>query len=277
LYVVATPIGNTEDLSTRAVRVLSEVDLIAAEDTRHSLPLLRQYGITTPLRAYHEFNERTAAPALLELLRRGRNIALISDAGTPVISDPGYRLVSMAHDESLSVVTVPGPSAPMAALSVSGLPADRFCFEGYLPEQAVQRTARLKELARESRTLIFFEAPHRITSALEDLVENFGAQRRATIARELTKRFETVRRASLGNLLGWLRDGSEQRKGEFVIVVEGAPPGQAMEEAEARRVLEVLLARLSVRDAAAAAAQLTGRNRKQLYALALKLRGGAAD
>jgi 16S rRNA (cytidine1402-2'-O)-methyltransferase len=272
LYIVATPIGNMDDMGARAIRVLSGADLIAAEDTRHSQQLLRHFGIETPMCSYHEFNERTVAAELLEMLRQGKDIALISDAGTPLISDPGYRLVAMAHDESLKVVPIPGPSALVSALSVCGLAAERFCFEGYLPSTAARRRTRLAELASEERALVFFEAPHRIEVALDDLAAAFGPERRATIARELTKRFETVRRGSLGELLQWLRADADQRKGEFVVVVEGAPPAAEPEEKEARRVLQILLRHLSVRDAAAAAAELTGGSRKALYALALELK-----
>jgi 16S rRNA (cytidine1402-2'-O)-methyltransferase len=273
LYVVATPIGNLEDLSPRAARILSDVDLIAAEDTRHSLVLLRQHGIDRPLRAYHEFNEREAAADLVEQLRHGASIALISDAGTPLISDPGYRLVVLAHDAGIPVVPVPGPSAMLAALSVSGLGVDRFGFEGYLPASEAQRRTRLERLAPDTRTLVFYEAPHRIEETLGDLVAAFGADRQAAIARELTKRFETVRRDSLGALREWLRADPEQRKGEFVIVVEGAAAAVA-DAAELRRVLRLLLAHLSVRDAAAVAAELTGRSRRELYGMALEVRGG---
>jgi 16S rRNA (cytidine1402-2'-O)-methyltransferase len=276
LYVVATPIGNLEDLSPRAVRVLSQVDLIAAEDTRHSQVLLRAHGIDRPLRACHEFNEREAAKDLVEQLRHGGSIALISDAGTPLISDPGYRLVALAHDAGVPVVPVPGPSAVIAALSACGLGVDRFGFEGYLPATDVQRRTRLERLVSDTRTLVFYEAPHRIEAAIEDLVAVFGAERQAAIARELTKRFETVHRDSLGGLLEWLRADADQRKGEFVIVVEGAAAAAA-DAAELRRMLGILLAHLSVKDAAAVAAELTGRSRKELYAMCLELRGRTGD
>jgi len=276
LYVVATPIGNLEDLSPRAARILAEVDLIAAEDTRHSQVLLRERGIDKPLRAYHEFNEREATVDLIEQLQRGASIALISDAGTPLISDPGYRLVVAAHDAGIPIAPVPGPSAMLAALSVCGLGVDRFGFEGYLPAAAAQRRARLERLAADTRTLVFYEAPHRIEAALEDLAAVFGAARQAAIARELTKRFETIRRDGLGKLLEWLRADPDQRKGEFVVVIEGAAAAAA-DAAESKRVLGVLLEHLSVRDAAAVAAELTGRGRKELYALALELRGRDED
>jgi 16S rRNA (cytidine1402-2'-O)-methyltransferase len=271
LYVVATPIGNLDDLGARAVSVLSAVDLIAAEDTRHSMTLLRRHGIDRPLRAYHEFNEREATTDLIEQLRGGASIALISDAGTPLISDPGYRLIAAAHDAGIPVAPVPGPSAVLAALSVCGLGVDRFGFEGYLPATDQQRRARLERLAAETRTLVFYEAPHRIEKALQDLVDIFGADRRAAIARELTKHYETVRRDTLGALLAWLQADPDQRKGEFVIVVEGAA-AIAADAAELKRILGILLQHLSVKDAAAVAAELSGQSRRDLYAMALELR-----
>lgn len=274
LFVVATPIGNLDDISARARSILAQVDLIAAEDTRHSGRLLQHLGVVTPLAALHDFNERAASEGLIARMLRGENVALISDAGTPLINDPGHRLVAGAHDHGIEVVAVPGPSAVIAALSVCGLPVHRFAFEGYLPEKSAARRAFLQGLAREQRTLVFLEAPHRIEAALADLIEVFGPARRATIARELTKRFETVRRAGLAVLQAWLRDDPDQRRGEFVIVVEGAAAAVALaDEAEVRRLLGVLVTRLSVKDAATVAAELTGRHRNELYALALEVRG----
>jgi 16S rRNA (cytidine1402-2'-O)-methyltransferase len=272
LFVVATPIGNLDDISARAGRVLTQVAVIAAEDKRHSARLLEHLGIRTPLIAFHDHNEREITPELLRRMADGEDIALVSDAGTPLISDPGYRLVSAAHDRGIEVVCIPGPSSLTAALSVCGLPVNRFAFEGYLPEKTRARRALLETLAREPRTLIFFEAPHRIEAAIVDLADIFGPARRATIARELTKRFETIRRDELGALHQWLRSNAEQRQGEFVIVVEGAMPDSRRDEVDVARVLEVLLAHLSVKDAAAAVAEITGRNRNELYALALKLK-----
>lgn len=275
LYVVATPIGNLDDLSARARQVLSSVALIAAEDTRHSRKLLKRYQIEVPLCPYHEFNEQDAAPGLLEHLREGRDIALISDAGTPLISDPGYRLVNLAMTEGMRVVPIPGPSAPICALSACGLPANRFAFEGYAPEKAVERRQYLQGLAAETRTLVFFEAPHRIEELLRDCVSAFGAGRRGAVARELTKKFETVRRDTLGNLLQWVSADPEQRKGEFVVIIQGAQQAPDPDMANSTRVLKVLLQYLSVKDAAAAAAQLTGRKRNELYDLAVQLKSEA--
>ncbi len=272
LYVVATPIGNLEDISVRARSVLGAVAVVAAEDTRHSGRLLQHFGITTPLVALHDFNERAASGGLITRLQRGEDVALVSDAGTPLISDPGHRLVDAAHGHGIPVVAVPGPSAVTAALSVCGLPVHRFAFEGYLPEKAAARRTLLQDMANEQRTLVFLEAPHRVEEALEDLVAAFGPGRRAAIARELTKRFETVRRATLAELREWLRADPDQRRGEFVIVVEGAAAPAAPDEADLQHLLGVLARHLSVKDAAAVAAELTGRHRNELYALALALR-----
>ena len=275
LYVVATPIGNLEDLSARARDVLANVTLIAAEDTRHSRKLLERHEIKAPLQAYHEFNEQEAAPGLLEHLRKGHDIALISDAGTPLISDPGYRLVDMAMTQGVPVVPIPGPSAPICALSVCGLPVNRFAFEGFAPEKATERRKYLQDLAVETRTLVFLEAPHRIVGLLADCVAAFGAERPGTLARELTKKFETVRRDTLGRLLQWVSADPEQRQGEFVVVIQGAQEEPNPDLANSARVLLVLMQYLSVKDAAAAAAQLTGRKRNELYALAVRLKSEA--
>jgi 16S rRNA (cytidine1402-2'-O)-methyltransferase len=207
LYVVATPIGNLSDMSPRALSVLGGVHLIAAEDTRHTGQLLAHFGIATPMAALHEHNEREAVPALIERLRAGEAVALVSDAGTPLISDPGFHLVRAVHRAGLRVLPVPGPSAVVSALSVSGLPSDRFAFEGFLPAGREQRLKRLAILARETRTLIFFEAPHRILAFLADMSEALGAMRQAVVARELTKRFETVMSGTLpaASLWCWSR------------------------------------------------------------------------
>lgn len=276
LYIVATPIGNLEDMTPRATRVLSSVDLIAAEDTRHSGKLLRHFGIHTQMFALHEHNERDQAPKLLDWLRAGKSIALISDAGTPLISDPGYSLVRAAHDAGIPVVTVPGASAVISALSVSGLPSDRFVFEGFLPARGPARHAALERLRAEARTLIFYESTHRILDSLQDMVGIFGPEREATIARELTKQFETVRAGKLGELLGWIERHDEQQLGEFVVLVHGAPRALESDEdsAEADRVLRILLAQLPVSQAAELAAQITGMAKNRLYKRALTLRSG---
>lgn len=273
LYVVATPIGNLGDMTPRAVTTLKTVDAIAAEDTRHSLPLLRHFGVATPLLALHEHNEREQSVALCERMAQGQSIALISDAGTPLVSDPGYYLVRMAHDRGIVVVPVPGPSAAVAALSAAGLATDRYSFEGFLPAKAAARRARLQVLATEARTLVFYEAPHRLIECLNDLVATFGGEREATLARELTKVHETVRRATLAELAAWVEADENQRKGEIVLVVAGAAPRHTEEsEAELAAVLRVLLAELPVKQAANLASRITGASRNVAYDVALRLR-----
>jgi len=272
LYVVATPIGNLGDMTPRAVAVLQEVDVIAAEDTRHSGRLLAHFDIGTPSVALHEHNERSQAPRLVERLAAGESLALISDAGTPLLSDPGYHLVRLARERGIRVVPVPGASALMAALSVSGLPTDRFVFEGFLPAKQGPRRRRLQALAGEVRTLVFYEAPHRVLDTLQDMVAVMGAPRRAVLARELTKTFETVRDAPLGELAAWVREDADQQKGEIVLLLAGAPAGgEGSDEAEARRILGVLLDELPLSQASALAARLTGLKKKQLYQLGLSL------
>jgi len=271
LYVVATPIGNLGDMSPRALEALSGVSLIAAEDTRHSAALLRHFGINTPLTALHEHNEREASAALVQRLLSGASVALIADAGTPLLSDPGYHLVSAARAAGLRVVPIPGPCALIAALSAAGLPSDRFVFEGFLPARAAARRARLEELRNEPRTLIFYESPHRIVDCVDDLTGVFGAERPAVIARELTKLFETLHDDSLAGLSAWLRSDVNQQKGEFVILVRGSMLSeQGAQDGEAERVLRILMAELPVKQAAALAAQITGRKKNALYELALQ-------
>lgn len=273
LYVIATPIGNLEDISQRAVRLLNQVDLIAAEDTRHTGNLLRHLGIRKPLLSLHEHNEEQQLGRLLGMLTEGRNVALVSDAGTPLVSDPGYRLVHAAHAAGVAVSPIPGPSSLIAALSAAGLPTDRFSFEGFLPAKEAARLKALVALADEPRTLVFFESPRRVLDAVADMVTAFGADREAAIARELTKAFETIRVGPLGELQAWLAADPDQQRGEFVLMVAGQ---RAIEESadEAERVLKVLLAELPVRQAAGLAAELTGLPRNRLYELALSLRKG---
>lgn len=273
LYVVATPIGNLRDISERAIATLKDVARIAAEDTRHSARLLSHYGIDTPMVAVHEHNEREITPQLLERLAAGDDLALISDAGTPLVSDPGFCLVRAARAAGYRVVPVPGPAACIAALSVSGLPADHFVFEGFLPVRPAARRKRLQALLREERTLVFHESSHRIVECLADMADILGAARPAVIARELTKLFETIESGGLAALLAWLQADPNQQKGEFVVLVQGAPPAgdDALDDA-ARRVLEVLVAELPLRQAAALAAKITGVSRNALYAQALALK-----
>jgi len=221
LYIVATPIGNLDDMSARAVATLRSADVIAAEDTRVSAVLMRHYAIDTPMIALHEHNEERRAPALVERLLGGDSVALISDAGTPLVNDPGYRLVRLARDAGIAVSPVPGPCALVAALASCGLPAAKFTFEGFLPSSRAARRTALAALVAERRTMVFYEAPHRVREAVADMARTFGDDRPAAIARELTKRFETVVDATLGELAAWLDAGEHNRRGEFVIVVEG--------------------------------------------------------
>jgi 16S rRNA (cytidine1402-2'-O)-methyltransferase len=263
LYIVATPIGNLEDLSPRARRILAEVELIAAEDTRHTGRLLSQFGITTPLKSLHEHNESAEVGALLDALADGRSIALVSDAGTPLVSDPGYRLVSAARDRGFTVSPVPGPSALTAALSVAGLPTDRFCFEGFLPARRAARRSAIRSLVNETRTLVFYESVHRIEEMLEDLVAGFGPDRPACIGRELTKLHEQVVSGTLQDLARVLDTGDMARKGEFVVVVAGGEPAVNTFDAEA--LVAELADTLPLAQAAAIVARLTGGKRNEIY------------
>lgn len=271
LYIVATPIGNLGDMTSRAIEVLGSVDLIAAEDTRHSARLLAHFAIRTRTTSYHDFSDDARTESLLDLVAGGQSIALISDAGTPLISDPGYRLVQRARERGLTVVPVPGVSALTTALSAAGLPSDRFVFEGFTPAKRVARLRYFEELAGEPRTLVFYESPHRILDSLEDMVEVFGGERRAVICRELTKTFETIRQDTLSALLAFTREDDNQQKGEFVVLVHGAPAPQKSEvSAQTLRVLDVLLESLSVKQAATLAARITGEKKNALYELALQ-------
>ncbi|WP_017937210.1 16S rRNA (cytidine(1402)-2'-O)-methyltransferase [Zestomonas thermotolerans] len=272
LYVVATPIGNLDDIGVRALRVLREVALIAAEDTRHSQRLLQHFGIQTPLAACHEHNERDESGRFLARLQAGEDVALISDAGTPLVSDPGFHLVRQARAAGIRVVPVPGPCALIAALSAAGLPSDRFIFEGFLPARAAGRRARLELLKEESRTLIFYEAPHRILECLEDMQAVFGGGRQAVLARELTKTFETLKGAPLAELCAWVAADNNQQRGECVVLVAGwqAPEGEEALSAEALRVLDLLLAELPLKRATALAAEITGVRKNLLYQVALE-------
>ncbi len=272
LYVVATPIGNLEDISARALRVLGDVALIAAEDTRHSSRLMAHFGIQTPLAACHEHNERDEGSRFIGRLQAGDDVALISDAGTPLISDPGYHLVRQARAAGIAVVPVPGACALIAALSAAGLPSDRFIFEGFLPAKTAARCARLEALKEEPRTLIFYEAPHRILESLCDFEAIFGGARVAVLGRELTKTFETLKGLPLAELRAWVEADSNQQRGECVLLVEGwqAPSGESAVSAEALRVLDLLLAEMPLKRAAAIAADITGVRKNLLYQAALE-------
>jgi 16S rRNA (cytidine1402-2'-O)-methyltransferase len=272
LYVVATPIGNLGDITRRAVEVLSAVDLIAAEDTRHTRRLLQHLGIDKPLRSLHEHNERERVHALLERLRDGEQVALVSDAGTPLISDPGYPLVRACRAEGIRVVPVPGASALIAALSVAGLPTDRFRFEGFLPRRAPARRERLQALATAPETLVFYESAHRIEESLADLCAVFGEAREAVLARELSKRHETLLDGTLGELRARVCADPDQRRGEFVLVVAGAPAEAQGDEQALRTLLAVLLEELPLKQASAIAARLSGEKKNRVYRLALAMR-----
>lgn len=275
LFLVATPIGNLGDLSPRACEVLRDADLLLAEDTRHTAQLLHACGIQRPagtLESLHEHNERSRAAAVVQRLQAGAIVALASDAGTPLVSDPGAALVGAAVAAGVEVVAVPGPCAAIAALTLAALPAASFAFEGFLPPRAAARREKLQDLALESRTLVFYEAPHRLRESLEDLAAVFGVQRPAAVARELTKKFETVYRGTLGSLAQQAARDADMTRGEIVLVVQGAAGRAAADDADADRVLRVLLDELPVSQAARLAAQITGRPRKDLYERALRLR-----
>ena len=266
LWVVATPIGNLDDLSPRARNALAQVDLIAAEDTRHSAALLQHCGIGTRCIALHEHNEREVSAGLVERLLGGASIALISDAGTPLVSDPGFRLVRAAREAGIVVSPVPGACAAIAALSVAGLPSDRFVFEGFLPAKSAARRAQLQALLRETRTLIFYEASHRIAETLEDIAAVFGSERRAVVARELTKLFETVLDGTVADLAQRVASDANQQRGEFVILVAGAGEDAAGARlVEGRRVFELLRKELPPGRAAKLAAEISGAPRNALY------------
>ncbi len=274
LFVVSTPIGNMEDITLRARRVLQEVDLIAAEDTRHSARLLDHLMITTPTVALHDHNEKQFAPSLIQSILDGSSIALISDAGTPLLSDPGYTLIDLAITAHIKVVPVAGPSSILAALSVAGMPTDRFTFEGFLPAKQQGRQNKLSLLASESRTMVFFEAPHRIRNCLADMRLVFGGGRSVTLARELTKMYEQVVRATLDELLAAIDTGEIPARGEFVIVVKGT---ELLEGAgDTLRLLNLLLAELPPAKAAGIAHKLTGQSKKVLYKLTLDIKNAPA-
>ena len=266
LHVVATPIGNLDDITLRALRVLAEADVIAAEDTRHSRALLARHGLDRPLLALHEHNEEQQAPRLLERLQRGESVALVSDAGTPLLSDPGYRLVGLAAAAGIEVIAIPGPSAITAALSISGLPTDRFAFEGFLPARRAARLKVLQGLQGEQRTLVFFESSHRIAASLADLVASLGAERQAAVCREMTKQFETVLRGSLAELSARVEADADQRRGEFVLVVAGSTASAEAALPKAVRLARELQPLLGASQAARIAARLLEVPRRSVYA-----------
>lgn len=268
LYIVPTPIGNLSDISQRAIDVLRQATLIAAEDTRHSQVLLSHLGISTPMVAHHEHSTAGALSKLLDRLRQGESVALISDAGTPLVSDPGYRLVREVQDAGLAVVPIPGPCSLITALCASGLPTNRFYFEGFLPAKSVQRRRRLEALAELEVTLIFLEAPHRVAETLQDMLAIFGSEREVTLARELTKSFETIRRLPLEKMWSWVTDDVNQQRGELVLLL-GPPAKQSATTVTegALRILRLLSEELPPRKASALTAEITGARARDLYNL----------
>ena len=274
LYVVATPIGNLGDMVPRAVDVLQSVDLIAAEDTRHSVRLLQHYGISTRLVAYHDFSHRHRLEGLLENLQQGLSIALISDAGTPLISDPGYELVSSSRQQGIRVVPIPGACALIAALSVSGLPSNQFVFEGFLAAKSVARRKQLSAFVREHRTVIFYESPHRIMDTLVDMEGVLGVDRPVVLARELTKTYETIISGSVEEVITQLRLDANQQKGEFVVLLKGAPQRGEAEVSEAtEQLMRVLMEELPLKQASSIAAKVTGLKKRELYQWGLEQSG----
>jgi 16S rRNA (cytidine1402-2'-O)-methyltransferase len=271
LYVVATPIGNLGDMVPRAVETLQTVALIAAEDTRHSSRLLAHFDIKTPCIAYHDHSDETRVEQLIAKLRKGESVALISDAGTPLVSDPGYRLVRSARQAGIQVVPIPGACAMIAALSAAGLPSDRFAFEGFLPAKQTARCTQLKALAADTRTLVFYEAPHRILETLQDMRDIFGPGREVVMARELTKTFETIRGDNVEALAQWVEADSNQQRGEIVLLVHGAPKAESEGiSPEQIHVMKVLLEELPLKQAASIGAKLTGLKKNFLYDWALQ-------
>jgi 16S rRNA (cytidine1402-2'-O)-methyltransferase len=274
LYVLATPIGNVCDISLRGLHVLAIADAVACEDTRNTSQLLQRYGLSKPLLAAHEHNEREAADKIIERLRAGQRVALVSDAGTPAISDPGARVVDAVRAAGLQVIPLPGASAAVTALSASGLTDARFQFVGFLPAKTRQRETALQELVALEAALVFYEAPHRIVETVQSMLQVFGPQRQIVLARELTKLFEDIHRCPLGEAPAWLEQDANRQRGEFVVLLEGAQPVDG-EDADAERVLRILLAELPVKQAAALAAQITGQKKNALYERALQIRQDA--
>jgi 16S rRNA (cytidine1402-2'-O)-methyltransferase len=272
LYVVATPIGNTGDITLRALNTLAIADAVACEDTRNTAHLLTRYGLSKELVAAHEHNEREVADKLITRLQSGQRIALVSDAGTPAVSDPGARIVDAVRAAGLRVMPLPGASAGISALSVSGLVNTRFHFVGFLPAKAKQRDTELHSLASMNATLVFYEAPHRITETVNALAAAFGPSRQIVLARELTKLYEEIHRCPLSDAAAWLAADRNRQKGEFVVLVEGAPAAAEEDDAEAERILAILLAEIPLKQAAALAAQITGQKKNALYERALRIK-----
>ncbi|QBP77960.1 16S rRNA (cytidine(1402)-2'-O)-methyltransferase [Herbaspirillum huttiense] len=274
LYVLATPIGNVCDITLRGLHVLAIADAVACEDTRNTSQLLQRYGLSKQLLATHEHNEREAAAKIIERLQAGQRVALVSDAGTPAISDPGARVVDAVRAAGFQVIALPGASAAVTALSASGLTDARFHFVGFLPAKTRQRETALQELVALQAALVFYEAPHRIVETVQSMLQVFGPTRQVVLARELTKLFEHIHRCPLGEAVAWLEQDANRQRGEFVVLLEGAQPVEG-EDAEGERVLRILLEELPVKQAAALAAQITGHKKNALYERALQIRQGA--
>jgi 16S rRNA (cytidine1402-2'-O)-methyltransferase len=272
LYIVATPIGNLADMTQRAIEVLSQVDVIAAEDTRHSAPLLQHFTVNTPMVSLHQHNEQQRTRQLIERIQNGESVALISDAGTPLISDPGYRLVSQIKEQNIKVIPIPGSCALITALSASGLPSERFSFEGFLPTKASARRQTLDALKNDPRTLIFYESPRRIEATINEMMSVFGAERQACLARELTKLHETIAKKPLKDLLEWVQQDTNQQRGECVLLVEGQTEQITAQDAEIEKTLQILLTELPVKKAAKVAASLLDISKNDAYDYALKLK-----
>lgn len=272
LYVVATPIGNLGDISQRAIDILQSVDLIAAEDTRHSKKLLQNYQIDTPMVSHHDFSKQTAIDKLIKQLLSGKSLALISDAGTPLISDPGYKLVFLARQEGISVLPIPGASAVTAALCASGLATDKFVFEGFLPAKSGARKKRLLELSQEARTLAIYESPHRILPCVVDMQQAFGEQRQVFIARELTKKFESHFFGNLAESVYWLEQDANNQRGEFVVIIAGCDDNdeEKRKQQQALEIVALLSKEVSMKKAVSMACQITGARKNQLYDSALR-------
>jgi 16S rRNA (cytidine1402-2'-O)-methyltransferase len=274
LYVLATPIGNVCDISLRGLHLLGIADAVACEDTRNTSQLLQRYGISRPLIAAHQHNEREVADKIIARLQQGERIALVSDAGTPAVSDPGARVVQAVQAAGLQVIPLPGASAAITALSASGLTDERFQFIGFLPSKARQRDTELQALAAAQTALVFYEAPHRIIDTVDAMLQAFGPQRQIVLARELTKLFESIHRCALGDAPAWLAADANRQRGEFVILIQGAPVAEG-DSADSDRILKILMEELPLKQAAALAAQITGQKKNALYERALALKNEA--
>ncbi|MDA8561552.1 16S rRNA (cytidine(1402)-2'-O)-methyltransferase [Gammaproteobacteria bacterium] len=271
LYIISTPVGNLKDITFRAVEILKSVDLIAAEDTRHSMSLFNHYGIEKQVISLHEHNEKKRLSLILDKIIQGESVALVSDAGTPLINDPGYYLVKKAIDEGVKVVPIPGACALIAALSVSGLATNKFSFEGFLSHKSKKRKNEFTLLLNESRTMIFYESPHRILDFLEDMKEIFGIDRKVVVARELTKKFETVHRGLLGDLINIINADPNQVRGEFVVLVEGGEV-KSNDDFGVEKMINIFLGYLSLKESVEVATKITNKNKNEIYNLALQIK-----